>query len=147
MKVRDVMSAPAVTVPPHALLAEVIRRMADHAVGSVIVVEDGGPCGIVTDRDLAMRALGDGMSLSARASEVMSPRPVTVDAADELHVAYRAMRLAGVRRLPVLEGRRVVGVVTADDLLLDVFQRLSDLLGPVARSILEEAPGPPGPRR
>ncbi|MFB7497515.1 cyclic nucleotide-binding/CBS domain-containing protein [Streptomyces sp. NPDC056161] len=147
MKVRDVMSAPAVTVPPHALLAEVIRRMADHAVGSVVVVEDGGPCGIVTDRDLAMRALGVGMSLSARASEVMSPRPVTVDAADELHVAYRAMRLAGVRRLPVLDGRRVVGVVTADDLLLDVFQRLSDLLGPVARSILEEAPGSPEPRR
>ncbi|MFE9609742.1 cyclic nucleotide-binding/CBS domain-containing protein [Streptomyces sp. NPDC006012] len=147
MRVRDVMSAPAVTVPPHALLADVIRRMADHAVGSVVVVEDDVPCGIVTDRDLAMRVLGVGLSLEARVSEVMSPRPVTVAAADELHVAYRAMRLAGVRRLPVLDGRRVVGMVTADDLLLDVFQRLADLLGPVARSILEETPGPPGQRR
>jgi CBS domain-containing protein len=143
MRVCDVMSTPAVTAPAHASLAEVIRLMVDRAVGCVVVVEEGGvPCGIVTDRDLALRGLGTGRHPAARVAEVMSPRPVTVGTADDVHAAYRTMRRAGVRRLPVVDGRRVVGVVSVDDLLLDVFQRLADLLGPVARSILEEAPDP-----
>ncbi|GGI94580.1 CBS domain-containing protein [Streptomyces brasiliensis] len=143
MKVSDVMSAPAVSVAPHASLAEVIREMGDFGVGSVVVAEEGKPRGIVTDRDLAVRGLGEGLGPGARAEDVMSPQLVTVDVSDDLHVAYRTFRRAGVRRLPVLDGRQVVGVLTIDDLLLDVFQRLADLLGPVAWSILEEPPGPP----
>lgn len=63
---------------------------------------------------------------------------------------HRTFRRSGVRRLPVLDGHRVVGVLTVDDVLIDVFQRLADLLGRVAWSVVEERPGPPsggtGPR-
>ncbi|WP_406259854.1 hypothetical protein OH779_01380 [Actinacidiphila glaucinigra] len=55
--------------------------------------------------------------------------------------AYRTFRRCGVRRLPVLEGHRLVGVPTVDDLFLDVFQHLADLLGPVAGTVLKEPPG------
>ncbi|GHE13508.1 CBS domain-containing protein [Streptomyces alanosinicus] len=72
----------------------------------------------------------------------MSARAVTVQADDDLRVAYRTFRRTGVRRLPVLDAERVVGVLTIDDLFLDVFRRLADLLGPVACSVLQEPPGP-----
>ncbi|MGW3497637.1 CBS domain-containing protein [Streptomyces sp. NPDC001020] len=143
MKVSEVMSAPAVAVPPGTSLAEAARQMDAHGIGSVLVIEGGALRGIVTDRDLAVRGLGRGLDREARVDTLMSPRVITVNVADDIHVAYRAFRGLGVRRLPVLDGRRVVGILTVDDLLLDVFQRLADLLGPVAWSILEEPPGPP----
>lgn len=143
MKISEAMSAPAVVLPPGASLAEAARQMEEYGIGSVLVVDDGALHGIVTDRDLAVRGLSGGLDREARVDAVMSPRVVTVDVADDVHVAYRTFRGSGVRRLPVLDGRRVVGVLTVDDLLLDVFQRLADLLGPVAWSILEEPPGPP----
>ncbi|MFF5859473.1 CBS domain-containing protein [Streptomyces sp. NPDC012751] len=143
MKVSEVMTAPPVCVGLHVPLVEVTRRMAERAVGSVLVVEDGVLRGIVTDRDLAVRGMGGGLEPKASVDAVMSPRVVTVEATDDLEVAYRTFRRAGVRRLPVLDAGRVVGVLTIDDLFLDVFRRLSDLLGPVAWSVLQEPPGPP----
>ncbi|MEU7380951.1 MULTISPECIES: CBS domain-containing protein [unclassified Streptomyces] len=143
MKVSEVMTAPAVCVPPHVSLAEASRRMAECAVGSVLVVEDGALRGIVTDRDLAVRGMGGGLGTEARVETVMSPRVATVEAADDLQVAYRSFRRTGVRRLPVLDAGRVAGVLTIDDLFLEVFRRLADLLGPVAWSVLHEPPGPP----
>jgi signal-transduction protein with cAMP-binding, CBS, and nucleotidyltransferase domain len=107
------------------------------------VVEDGALHGIVTDRDLAVRGMGGSLGTRARVDAVMSPRVVTVEAADDLQVAYRTFRRTGVRRLAVLDAGKVAGVLTIDDLLLDVFRRLTDLLGPVAWSVLQEPPEPP----
>ncbi|MER6331478.1 CBS domain-containing protein [Streptomyces sp. NPDC001034] len=143
VSVGRLMTAPPVTVAPDATLAEATRRMAETAVGSLLVVEDSAVLGIVTDRDLALRGLGEGLPLDSRIDAVMSPRVVTLDAGDEIHAAYRTFRRTGVRRLPVLDDGRLVGVLTLDDLLLDVFRRLADLLGPVAWSVLREPPGPP----
>jgi signal-transduction protein with cAMP-binding, CBS, and nucleotidyltransferase domain len=143
VKVSEVMTAPAVAVPPHETLSEVTRRMSGSGVGSVLVVEEGTLRGIVTDRDIAVRGLGAGLPPTAAVDAVMSAEVVTVDAADDVQTAYRTFRRSCVRRLPVLDGHRLVGVVTIDDLLLDVFRRLADLLGPVAWSVLREPPGPP----
>ena len=143
MKVSEVMTAPPVCVEPHVSLAEVTWRMTECAVGSVLVVEDGALHGIVTDRDLAVRGIGGGLDPTASVDAVMSPRVVTVEATADVEMAYRTFRRTGVRRLPVLDASRVVGVLTIDDLFLDVFRRLADLLGPVAWGILQEPPGPP----
>ncbi|MFF9391336.1 CBS domain-containing protein [Streptomyces griseoluteus] len=147
MKVSEVMTVPPVCVALHVSLREVTRLMAECAVGSVLVVEDGALHGIVTDRDLAVRGMGGGLDPRAPVDAVMSSRVVTVEGTDELEVAYRTFRRTGVRRLPVLDAGRVVGVLTLDDLLLDVFRRLADLLGPVAWSVLQEPPGPPAETR
>ncbi|MGW0208422.1 CBS domain-containing protein [Streptomyces sp. NPDC003233] len=143
MKVSEVMTAPPVCVAPSATLIEVARLMAESAVGSVLVVEGGALHGIVTDRDLAVRGMGGGLDGRARVDAVMSARVVTVEAVEDLGAAYRAFRRTGVRRLPVLDAGRVVGVLTIDDLFLDLFRRFADLLGPVAWSVLQEPPGPP----
>jgi CBS domain-containing protein len=143
MKVFEAMTAPPISVAPHVSLLEVTRRMTESAVGSVLVVEDGALRGIVTDRDLAIRGVGGGLNRETRVDAVMSARVVTADAGDDLQVAYRTFRRTGVRRLPVLDGGRVVGVLTIDDLFLDVFRRLADLLGPIAWGMLQEPPGRP----
>jgi CBS domain-containing protein len=143
MKVFEAMTAPPISVAPHVSLLEVTRRMTESAIGSVLVVEDGALRGIVTDRDLAIRGVGGGLNRETRVDAVMSARVVTADAGDDLQVAYRTFRRTGVRRLPVLDGGRVVGVLTIDDLFLDVFRRLADLLGPNAWSMLQEPPGRP----
>ncbi|MFD4511164.1 cyclic nucleotide-binding/CBS domain-containing protein [Streptomyces sp. NPDC058457] len=150
MKVAEVMTAPPVHVDPGVSLQEVTQWMTERRVGSVLVVKDGELCGIVTDRDLALRGLGGGLAAGSTVDAVMSADVVTVDADDDLRAAYRTFRRAGVRRLPVLDRGRLVGVLTIDDLFLDVFRQLADLLGPVAWSVLQEPPGPPsvsgGPR-
>lgn len=97
MKVSEVMTAPPVCVAPHVPLDEVTDRMAEYSVGSVLVVEDGALHGIVTDRDLAVRGLGGGLDATARVDAVMSPRVITVEATDDLQVAYRTFRRTGVR--------------------------------------------------
>lgn len=143
MKVSEAMSHPAVSVPTRTPLAQVAREMAEYGVGSVVVTEGGALRGIVTDRDLALGALAGNLDADAVVDSVMTSPVVTVDVTDDIHVAYRTFRTSGFRRLPVLDDRRVVGVLTVDDMLIDVFQRLADLLGPVAWSVLEEPPGPP----
>lgn len=150
MKVSEVMTSPPETVTPDSSLTEAVRRMAEGGIGSLLVTENGALRGIVTDRDLAVRGLGHGLDGETPVEAVMSARVVTVDATDDVHVAYRTFRRAGVRRLPVLDDGQPAGMLTVDDLLLDVFERLADLLGPVAWSVLAEPPGPPvatGPRR
>lgn len=71
----------------------------------------------------------------------MTPPVITVNATDDIHTAYRVFRASGVRRLPVVDGRRTLGILAVDDLRIGVFQRLADLLGSVARSFPEEPSG------
>ncbi|MFC9392988.1 CBS domain-containing protein [Streptomyces sp. NPDC057027] len=137
------MSHPAVSVPTRTTLRNVAREMAEYGVGSVLVTEGGALRGIVTDRDLVVHALAKGLDMDEMVDAVMSSPVITVSVTDDIHEAYRTFRRTGVRRLPVLDGDRIVGVLTVDDVLIDVFQRLADLLGPVAWSVLEEPPGPP----
>ncbi|MFE7946768.1 cyclic nucleotide-binding/CBS domain-containing protein [Streptomyces sp. NPDC057426] len=143
MKVSEAMSHPAVSVPTRTPLGRVARKMAEYGVGSVMITEGDALRGIVTDRDLAVGALARGLDADEVIDSVMTSPVITVDVTDDIHVAYRTFRRSGFRRLPVLDGHRVVGVLTVDDMLIDVFQRLADLLGPVAWSVLEEPPGPP----
>jgi len=138
MRVADLMITPPVTVSPEATARRAARRMDDEAVGCVLVTEDGNLRGIVTDRDLVLRALAAGAEPDIPVSELMSAPAVTVDVTDDIEAAYRAFRRSGVRRLPVLDGHRLVGLLAVDDLFLDVLQRLFDLLGPVSWSALRE---------
>lgn len=146
MKVREYMVSPAVTVPPETPAREAALRMRQEAIGCLLVVAEGELRGVVTDRDLAVRCLAGDGTPQTPVSELMSPSVVTLETSDDIASAYHTFRTSGVRRLPVLDGRRrVVGILSVDDLFLDVFQRLSDLLGPVAWNVLRDPPEPPRP--
>ncbi|PWK65206.1 CBS domain protein [Streptomyces sp. CG 926] len=142
MNVSASMSAPAVSVNATTTIGEAARRMDTYGVGCLVVTEGEALLGIVTDRDIALRAVAAGLDGDDPVAGIMTAPALTVDVADDIHDAYRRLRSGGVRRLPVLDGQRVVGVLTVDDLLMDVFRRVADLLGPIAWSVLEEPPGP-----
>lgn len=145
MKVSELMSSPAVTAVPATPLRDVARLMDEYGVGAVVMTENGPPIGIVTDRDLVLRGLAGALDPASPVSGVMSTPVITVDVNDGAQEAYRIFRRCGVRRLPVLDERQVIGVLTVDDMLMDVFGRMADLLGgPIAWSVLEEPPGPSG---
>ena len=137
MTIGDIARGEVVTAGPDVSLLEVAGLMASANVGSVVIVDGRRPIGIVTDRDLVLDVLGldkDPAELSADA--VMTEDLVVVDAADDVLDVLGRMRGAGVRRIPVMDGDRLVGIVTLDDFVA----LLAEELGSLADVIAAESP-------
>ena len=118
--VRDVMTENLVTLPGSAPLADAARRMREADIGDVIVMADGDMCGVVTDRDIVVRAIAEGKDpQSATLDEICSHDVVTVGPDDSVDQAVQLMRQRAVRRLPVVEGGRPVGIVSIADLAIE----------------------------
>ncbi|WP_432869471.1 CBS domain-containing protein [Microbispora rosea] len=137
MKIKDVMSTPVVVVPPITPVRDVARHMDYSGVGCVVVSEGPGIVGVVTDRDLAVRVLALDKGGDTPVGEVMSEQVVMVQADDEVEVAFDTFRRHSFRRLPVAAEGGVVGMLTLDDLLLQMHQLGADLLTPVVKAISE----------
>ncbi|HET9933594.1 MAG TPA: CBS domain-containing protein [Polyangiaceae bacterium] len=103
----------------HTSAFEGVRALADNHVGALIVQEEGRLVGIVTDRDLALRVIGFELNpKTTRLRDVMSPEPVTLSPEDSEEQAFKLMRARHVRRIPIVDEGKVVGMVTLDDLLM-----------------------------
>lgn len=105
-------------------------------VGALVVLDDDHLVGIVTDRDLVRRAVARGLSSDARIDGVMSSPVLTIQADTDLHDTFAVFRTHAVRRIVVVRGAQVMGVLTIDDLLMDVAADLSDLARPVTAEVL-----------
>jgi CBS domain-containing protein len=117
-----------VTVSPDAPVQEVADLMHREGVGSIIVVRENEPVGIVTDRDLALDIIPEGRDFAGMtARDVMARDPVTVNANEGVLEACRLMRERSIRRLPVVEDGELVGIVTLDDLIVLLDDEMSDL--------------------
>jgi len=117
--IRDVMTESVVTAPTSAAVREVAELMRERHVGSVVLVDDGGsPEAIVTDRDLTVGVLADGRDPSDRAGDHASAPVVTGTVDMEVAAAGELMVTHAIRRLPVLDGDRLTGIVTLDDLVV-----------------------------
>ncbi len=116
MLTREVMTESVVTAQPGATVREIAELMRDRNVGSVVLLDAGRPAGVITDRDLALSVLAEGRDGRERAADHASSPVIT--AAPELDVeeAGELMVRHGVRRLVVMDGDALVGIVTLDDL-------------------------------
>jgi CBS domain-containing protein len=115
--VRDVMMTKLQSVDGKASIQEAAAVMRDNDIGDVLVVADGALQGIVTDRDLVVRALADGRKPDATpVGDVCSPELTVVDAQAEVAEAADIMGSHAVRRLPVVENNEVIGIVSLGDL-------------------------------
>ena len=91
--------------------------MRDNAIGAVVVVEESRPRGILTDRDIVIRAIAvDRDPATTTLGEICSKDVVAVGAEDDVDQAARLMRERKIRRLPVVDGGTVVGIVSLGDL-------------------------------
>jgi CBS domain-containing protein len=116
-QVRDVMTVVPETVGATASLRDAAAIMGRADVGDVLVVEGEDLLGVLTDRDIAVRAVGGGRDISTTlVGDVYTPGAVTISPAATVHEAIELMREHDVRRLPVVDERRPVGVVSIGDL-------------------------------
>jgi CBS domain-containing protein len=120
-KIKDVMTPDPITVSASATLTETARKMKDADVGPVIVLnDDGAILGIVTDRDIAIRAVAEGKDPDATAvGEICSEELETLAPNDRVADAIRLMREKAIRRIPVVEGSQPVGIVSIGDLAIE----------------------------
>ena len=138
MTIGEIARTDVVTVPLDASLDEVGRTMREEQVGSVVVLDDGMPRGIVTDRDVAVYGVtGDRPVSELTARNVMDEDLLHVDPEDGVRSVVRRMRDREVRRVPVTQDGQLVGIVTLDDVVVLLSNELDDLAAVI------EAESPP----
>jgi len=131
---------PVVTVPLGADLRTAVEQMRQHVTGCVVVAGAAGNAeGILTDRDVAVRAVARGLDASRTpVSSVMSAPVATCEAAQPLEEVVEQMRARGVRRMPILRNGRLAGIVTYDDLLTAFGGELAALARAASRQVQRE---------
>ena len=117
--VSDCMTPSPSTVDVSDTLRAAATAMASQDVGAVVVQSDGQVVGIVTDRDLVVRGVAEGLGPDANLRDVVSDELVTVGPEDRVEAAIELMRDSAVRRVPVMDGDAVVGIVSLGDLAMD----------------------------
>lgn len=117
MEVRKIMTADPVSVEPDTTLEEIASLMKEQDIGAVPVVEDGALCGIVTDRDIVIRCIAAGQDATeCTAEDVMSTDIQSLGPSASVDEVARLMGDLQIRRLPIVEKNRLVGMVSLGDL-------------------------------
>ena len=142
MKVRHCILKAPVTLPADATIHQAAVAMDQHSVGAVVVLDGDRPVGVVTDRDLVVRGLARRLPSDARIDGVMSADLVCVGADDDLHVVAAILGTHAFRRVPVVDGHRLVGMITLDDLVERLASDLHEATKGVTAQLLFGRPEP-----
>jgi CBS domain-containing protein len=130
--IREVMTGDPVCVEPDTSAADAARKMRETDSGAILVTEEGHLRGLVTDRDIVVRAIADGRDPArVRVREICSADLEALTPDDDVDRAVKLMRERHVRRIPIVEGDRPVGIVSIGDLALARQERsaLADISG------------------
>ncbi len=132
--VSDLMTADVLTATPSETIAAVSARMGDRKVGSIVVVDDARPVGILTERDMIKVAASGTDTSVAKVSEWMTENPDTVEPDVDVDDAFHRLTEHGYRHMPVVQDSKLVGIVSLRDLV-----RIAQIR-PVEHPSLMEAP-------
>src|SRR5918992_547575 len=123
-RVSDLMTKDPVTVPLDTRLTEAAQIMRDRGIGDVLVMSNGHLCGLLTDRDIVVRAVAEHRSVSrTTVAEVCSADIATLEPDADADEAADLMRARSVRRIPVVEDGIPVGIVSMSDLVMEYDER------------------------
>ncbi|RLG54684.1 MAG: CBS domain-containing protein [Thermoproteota archaeon] len=141
MPVYEVMSSPVITISKRATAADAAKLLKKHKIGSLVVVDEEGVVGIITERDLVERVVAEDRKPSEVAvEEVMTRRPVTISSKQTLIEAMELMRKHGIKRLVVLsDSGELAGIVTQTDIMRVTPSMISRLMMMVKELEEEEA--------
>jgi CBS domain-containing protein len=139
MNIRDVMTPNPRTVSPEDSIQNAARIMRDLDTGVVPVVENGRPVGLVTDRDIVVRAVAEDGQLNRPVREIVSGAVVSASPEMSTREAAELMSEHQVRRLPVVENERLVGIVSIGDLAVKEGKdrRVGDTLQEISEGVKE----------
>ena len=142
MHIRDVMTRNPRTVTPNDTIQNAAQVMRDEDTGAVPVVDNGRAVGMVTDRDIVIRAVADGSAPSRRVSEIVTSAVVTATPDMSTRDAAQLMSEHQIRRLPVVENERLVGIVSLGDIAVKEGKdsRSGDTLQAISEGVKEREP-------
>ncbi|MBN1275540.1 CBS domain-containing protein [Candidatus Woesearchaeota archaeon] len=115
--VADVMTTKPLTAPPQTSIKNCAELMRKHDVSSMLITEEEDLVGIVTGKDYVYKAAAKGLSVEEPVSRIMSAPTHTVRPGADIFDAVKSMNENGVRHLPVMEGRKMVGYITMTTIL------------------------------
>jgi len=116
--VREIMTTPVVTVMFSDPVIAAVEKMISHDIGAVVVISGGRPVGIITERDILKRViLEEKDPRSVFCQDIMSKPLITIKPDTPLSEALSIMRKHGIRRLPIVEGDELIGIITEKDLI------------------------------
>lgn len=138
MSLQNFCRKPLVKVAPDTNITEACRLMEQNNVGSVVAEKDGKLCGILTDRDIALRVAGARKDpQTTLVKDIMTPDPIRISADKDLPQLTALMHAYHVRRVPIVNGfDTTLGIVTLDDLVA----QLGDEMWELGKAISEEFP-------
>ena len=134
------MTESVVTADCSATLRQVGELMRDLSVGSVVICDTGYPAGLITDRDLGLAVAADGASVDESVRDYATRPLVTCESEMDVEEAAALMVQHRVRRLPVVDGEKLTGIVTLDDLAVRTgdLQLAQQMTAEVARAALPQ---------
>ena len=115
--VREVMQNSVLSVDSSVTAADAAKMMEDTGVGAIVVLDNNIPVGIVTDRDFAIKITAHSYPIDTPVRRIMSSPLISIDPDSDLWIASDLMSTRNVRKLPVIEDDKVVGIVTSSDLV------------------------------
>jgi CBS domain-containing protein len=119
-KVREVMTSDVVVMDENEPVQAAARRMKENDIGDVLVARGGGRLlGILTDRDIVIRDLAEGHDGKRKVGEICTRELVTLSPDMDVDEAVELMKQRAVRRLPVVDGQKPVGIVSLGDLAVE----------------------------
>jgi len=124
--VKDVMSGNVRTIPVKASMKEAASAMAKWRIGSLVIVDGKRPVGIITEGDIS-KAVSKGVDPAKAPVSIQKKRLLTVEPGERIEVAAKMMASAGVKKLPVMEGKVLVGIVTQTDIVNTSFALVTSL--------------------
>jgi CBS domain-containing protein len=117
MTIADVMTKSVISVDSSITINEAAKMMEDTKVGAVIVMENNTPVGIVTDRDFAVKVVAHAYQITTPVKQIMTSPLFSISSDESVRTAADLMHDRGIRKLPVINDEKVVGIITATDIV------------------------------
>lgn len=115
--VKDIMTKSVISVDSSITVNEAAKMMEDAKVGAVIVMENNTPIGIVTDRDFAVKIVAHAYQITTPIRQIMSSPLIAIGPDETILMVADLMHTRRIRKLPVIDNDKVVGIITATDLV------------------------------
>ena len=115
--IADVMTKSVISVDASITVNEAAKMMEDAKVGAVIVMENNSPVGIVTDRDFSVKVVAHAYQITEPVKQIMSSPLFSINSDEPVRIAADLMHDRGIRKLPVIDDGKVVGIITATDIV------------------------------
>ena len=115
--IADVMTKSVISVDASLTVNEAAKMMEDTKVGAVVVMENNTPVGIVTDRDFAIRVVAQAHNITTPVKQIMSSPLFSINSDESVRTAADLMHDRGIRKLPVVDNEKIIGIITATDIV------------------------------